>query len=172
MLSGNKASDFIRGTLLVRIKEDLMGFRIFNKADLEAAAYYHSRRYFLTLPGWMLRVNPDFHGKKPDLVIFQNNEVRAFLQFEFSLVTKQRRYFPTTAMDEKMTMLRNLVAMYKSKGVRGWLFGIYDTDESIFFPTTKDKDAQLTSWVPINVRELRDYSLWRKKWDEQKPLLF
>jgi hypothetical protein len=172
MLSGDNVSEFIRGTLLVKIKEDLTGLRIFNKADLLAAAYYHSRRYFLTLPGWMLRVNPDLQGKKPDLVVFQNNEPRAFLQFESSLVSKQYRYFPMMIFDEKMTLLRNVTSLYKNKGIRGWLFGIYDTDESIFFPTIKDKDVQFTFWIPVNVRELRDYALWRKKWDELKAQLF
>ena len=170
MVLGDKVTEFIRGTLQVRIKEDLMGNRIFNKADMLSSAYYHSRRYFLTMPGWILRVNPDFQGKKPDLAVFQNNEPKAFLQFEFSLVPKQSRYFPMMVYDEKVLMLKNLANQYK--GVKGWLFGVFDTDENIIFPTLRDKDAQLIIWIPINVRGLRDYAIWRKKWDELKPSLF
>ena len=167
---GDKVSEFIRGTLQVRIKDDLSGYRIFNKADLLGAAYYHSRRFFLTLPGWLLRVNPEIAGKKPDLAVFQNNQPKAFMQFEFSLVPKQTRYFPLTQFDEKIMGLKNLANQYK--GVKGWLFGVYDTDENILLPTLRDKDAQLLIWIPINVRELRDYAIWRKKWDELKPTLF
>jgi hypothetical protein len=172
MLTGDNVAEFIRGTLLIKIKEDLTGLRIFNKADLLAAAYYHCRRYFLTLPGCMVRVNPDLQGKKPDLAVFLNNEPLAFLQFEFSLVPKQFRYFPTMQLDEKMKLLRNVTVLYKNKGVKGWLYGVFDTDETVFYPTVKDKDAQLTIWLPVNVRELRDYTFWRKKWDELKPRLF
>jgi hypothetical protein len=170
MVLGDKVTEFIRGTLQVRIKEDLMGNRIFNKADLLSAAYYHCRRYFLTMPGWMLRVSPEIHGKKPDLAVFQNNEPKSFLQFEFSLAPKQSRYFPLMVYDEKVLMLKNLANRYK--GVKAWLFGVFDTDENILFPTLRDKDAQLIIWIPINVRGLRDYGIWRKKWDELKPTLF
>lgn len=172
MLAGDKTAEFIRGTLLIKIKEDLKGFRIYNKPDMLAVAYYHSRRFFLTLPGWVLRINPDLDGKKPDLVIFQNNEMRALLQFEFALAPKQYRYFPTMVFEEKATMLKNLLKLHKGKGVTGWLFGIYDTDEKIFYPTLIDKQAQSFFWVPINVHEFQDYSVWRKKWDELKGQLY
>ena len=167
---GDKVSEFIHGTLQVRIKEDVSGYRIFNKADLLGAAYYHSRRFFLTLPGWQLRVNPDIGGKKPDLAVFQNNQPKAFMHFECSLVPKQPRYFPMTLFNEKIIVLKNLANQFK--GVKGWLFGVYDTDDNILLPTLRDKDAQLLIWIPINVRELHGYAIWRKKWDELKPALF
>jgi len=172
MFSGDKVTEFTRGSLVVKIKEDLKGLRIFNKDDLKSIAYYHSRRFFLPLPGWILRVNPEFHGQKPDLAVLENYETRAILQFEFALAPQQYRYFPKVMFDERMVMLKNSVKLSKNKGTKAYLFGIYDTDESIFYPTIKDKDFQSTLWIPINVREFQDYSVWRKKWDEMKSHLF
>lgn len=173
MVSGHKDAEFIRNTLLVKIKDDLKGLRIFNKADMLAAAYYHSRRYFLTLPNWIIRVNPEIPGGKPDLAVFENNELRALLQLEFALAPKQFRYFPKLVFEDKAKMLKNLLSAQKNKKVSGWLFGIYDTDEAIFYPTLTDKSASgALFWLPINAREFVDYSVWRKKWDELKEKLF
>ncbi len=165
----DKATEFISGSLMVKIKEDLKNFRIFNKGDLLSVAYYHSRRFFLTLPGWQLRINPDLKGKKPDLVVLQNDEIQALLQFEFALVPKQFRYFPKVIFEEKAAMLKSLLAVYKDKKIKGWLFGIYDTDEAVFYPTLTDKTvASQLSFLSINVREFQDYAVWRKRWDELK----
>jgi hypothetical protein len=172
MVSGDKTQEFIRGTLLVKIKDDLKGWRIFNKADMLSVAYYHSRRFFLTLPNWALRVSPEITGK-PDLAVFESNELRAVLQFEFALVPKQFRYFPKMVFEDKAKMLKNLLSLLREKKVSGWLFGIYDTDEAVFYPTLTDKSkTSPLFWLPINVREFQDYPVWRKKWDELKEKLF
>lgn len=163
----SKIEEFVKGGLLVKIKDDLKGLRIFNKADLVSSAYFHSRRFLLAVPGLTLRIEPEIKNYKPDFAIFVNNEFRAVVQLEFALSRGQTGYFPREKLEANMKMLFGIVQNYTKKG-KGFLFGIYDSDEKWFYPTLQTEIV----WIPINIREFEDYKTFRPKWEELKAKLY
>jgi hypothetical protein len=174
---------FITGTLWLKLKEDVRDFRVFNREDLACAAYFHIRRVLLTQPGWSCRANPPLSHENqpplpaPDLALFSGGKLSALFQLEFHLAPGMTGGFPTAAMNERMTSLRRAVeeaeqprATSSGRAGRGYLVGVYDTEEEWFYPDQAVWDKQSCFWLPINCRTFADYSDWRLKWDRTARL--
>ena len=52
----------------------------------------------------------------------------------------------------------------KSTG-SAYLFGVFDTGESWFYPNETMWEKQSCFWVPIHCRQFPKYAEWRSKWD-------
>jgi hypothetical protein len=175
---------FITGTLWLKLKEDVRDFSVFNNRDLACSAYYHIRRVLLAQPGWSCRANPPLSHENqpplpsPDLALFSGTNLNALFQFEFHLSPDMNGGFPTAAMNERMASLRRAVegteqtrAANSGRVGRGYLIGVFDTEEEWFFPDQAAWDRQSCFWLPIDCRMFADYSEWRQKWDRLARLL-
>jgi len=170
---------FIAGTLWLKLKEDVRDLRVFNRRDLACAAYFHIRRRLLVQSGWSCRADlrpaPAENQplpSDPDLALFSGGKFQALFQLEFHVAPGTPGGFPTSQMNEKMSALRRTVAgaeqlraANSGMGGRGYLVGVYDTEEEWFYPDQAAWEAQSCFWLPVNCRTFADYSEWRQKWD-------
>jgi len=163
----NEVHNFMTGPLWLKLKTDVADFRLFNRHDLVAAAYFHIRRLLLVRPGWMCRVGLETAVGPADLVLSLHGHFQSLLQLEFLLHVNQPSYFPAEELDGRMERLRRILAVLeKDKPGRAYLFGVFDTTESWLFPNETMYEKQACSWVPINCREFPRHGEWRAKWDK------
>jgi hypothetical protein len=170
---------FITGTLWLKLKDDVCDFRVFNHRDLACAAYFHIRRLLLIQPGWSCRAGlhltpPENQSSlpDPDLALFSGGKFQALFQLGFHVTPGTPGGFPTSEMNGKMTALRRTVAgaeqlrtANSGKAGRGYLVGVYDTEEEWFYPDQAVREKQSCFWLPVNCRAFADYAEWRQKWD-------
>jgi hypothetical protein len=170
---------FITGTLWLKLKDDVRDLRVFNHRDLVCAAYFHIRRLLLIQPGWSCRAGlhltpPENQSPlpDPDLALFAGGKFHVLLQLESHIVPGTPGGFPTSQMNEKMTALRRTVAdaeqlrtATSGKAGRGYLIGVYDTEEEWFYPDQAVWEKQSCFWLPVNCRTFADYAEWHQKWE-------
>ncbi len=159
--------NFLTGPFWLKLKADVADMRVFNKQDLVAATYFHIRRLLLVRPGWMCRSALDTQTGQADLVLFLRDRFEGILQLECLLKTEVDNYFPADMLGQKMDRLRNILASFEKKNVgRAYLFGVFDTKESWFFPNESTWEKQSCFWVPINCQEFPRHDEWRQKWEK------
>ncbi|MEO0080486.1 MAG: hypothetical protein ABIK44_07410 [candidate division WOR-3 bacterium] len=157
---------FLTGKLWLRLKDDVRDLRVFSKPDLMAAAYFHIRRLLLILPGWSCRVSARLGADETDLVLSHNNSVRAVLLLEFLVRQREPDCFPTERLEESMTRLRRVVGAITGAGrCRGYLVGVFDSQEPWLFPEEAEPEKQTCFWLPVNCRDFPNYSEWRQSWE-------
>lgn len=156
-------NQFLTGQFLVKIKEDLLSFRIFSKEDLKAIAYYHARRYFLTLPNWLVRAGLNIKGRIIDLGIFHQSELKALIQCEFGIFLNQPNYFPEDKFNQSLKNLIETIGLL-NKQVVGYLLTIYEATTKYYLPSLPDKNFY--QWLAINVTELPEPQKWRKNFED------
>jgi hypothetical protein len=168
----------ITGTIWLKLKEDVRDFRVFNRQDLACAAYFHIRRLLLIQPGWSCRSNPPLTTgeRRPplhnsDLALFSDGKLQALFHLEFHLTPDMTGGFPTAVMNERMTALRQTVQNAEqsransSNGGRGYLVGVFDTEEEWFYPDQTVWERQSCFWLPVNCRTFADYADWHQRWE-------
>jgi hypothetical protein len=168
---------FVTTALWTRLKADINDLRIFNHRDLVNAAYFHVRRLLLVQPGWSCRAEVSFAGGPtspvPDLTVFHHDVFRAVLQLEFHLSPGRAAFFPAQKLNESMAQLRRTTMNLEqtrptgnqgSTG-RGYLVGVFETDEEWFYPDQTVWEKQSCFWLPVNCREMPEYAEWRPKWE-------
>jgi len=172
---------FIAGTLWLKLKEDVRDLRVFNRHDLACAAYFHIRRLLLIQAGWSCRADiasaPVANrlspiANSPDLALFSGGKFQALFQLEFHVTPGAPGGFPTSQMNEKMSALRRTVAGAEQvragnsgMGGRGYLVGVYDTEEEWFYPDQAVWETQSCFWLPINCHAFADYVEWHQRWE-------
>jgi len=173
---------FITSTLWLRLKDDVRDFRVFNRRDLICVAYFHVRRLLLVKSGWSCRADVPLLASErqpslpdPDLALFSDGKLRALVQLEFHLTPGMTGGFPTAAMNERMTFLRQAVAgagqsQAADQGGRGYLVAVYDAEEEWFYPDRTVWESQSCSWLPVNCRAFADYAEWHQRWERLAKL--
>lgn len=156
-------NQFLTGQFLVRIKEDLLAFRIFSKEDLKAIAYYHSRRYFLTLPNWLIRVGLNIKGRIIDLGIFHQSELKILIQCEWGISPNRSDYFPEDKFNQSLKNLIETIELLNKK-VIGYLLTIYESTTKYYLPLLTDKNFY--QWLAINIADFPESQKWRKNFEE------
>ena len=171
---------FITGTLWLKLKDDVRDLRVFNHGDLVCAAYFHVRRLLLIQPGWSCRADIAFApvasrqspiANSSDLALLSGGKLQALFRLEFHVTPGAPGGFPTSQMNEKMAALRRTVADAEqvrtaNSGMgRGYLVGVYDTEEEWFYPDQAVWEKQSCFWLPVNCRAFADYAEWRQKWE-------
>ncbi len=170
---------FITGALWLKLKDDARDLRVFNRHDLVCAAYFHVRRLLLIQPGWACRA--DLHLTppenqpplpNPDLALFSGGKFQALFQLEFHVTPGAPGGFPTSELSDKMAALRRTVAGAEQlrtanpgRAGRGYLVGIYDSEEEWFYPDQAVWEKQSCFWLPVNCHAFADYAEWRQKWE-------
>lgn len=156
-------NQFLTGKFLVKIKEDLASFRIFSKEDLKAIAYYHARRYFLTLPNWLVRTGLNIKGRIIDLGIFHQSELKALIQCEWGIFLNQPNYFPEDKFNQSLKNLIETIALL-NKQVIGYLLTIYESTTKYYLPLSPNK--KFYQWLAINTTEFPEPQKWRKNFED------
>ncbi|MCX7836401.1 MAG: hypothetical protein N2323_00375 [candidate division WOR-3 bacterium] len=156
-------NSFLTGQFLIKIKEDLFSFRIFSKEDLKAIAYYHTRRYFLTLPNWLVRMGLNIKGRIIDLGIFYQSEIKALVQCEFGIFLNQPNYFPEDKFNQSLKNLIETIELLNKQAV-GYLLTIYESTNKYYLPSLPDKNFY--QWLAINVAEFSEPQKWRKNFED------
>ena len=163
--------NFLIGPLVVKLRKEIEGFRVFNHADLVANAYHLLMKFIGTQPGWHVRLTPRWGEKDPDLVIFQDFKVKAIAQFIFALKPGIAAFLPTQEIEENITWLKDVVNQRAPDGQgRGYIVPAYDFDQKWFVPQTQEK--QHVFILPVSCQDVALHHIWRPKWDEQKKHLF
>jgi len=169
---------FVTTTLYAALKHDVQDLRVFNRSDLVHAAYFHVRRLLLVQPGWTCRaqVAPgDPHTElAPDLVIFRHGVFQVALQLELHIAPDRPDSFPAEQMNERMSTLRQTVinleatrpAGTSGSAGRGYLIGVFDTDDTWFYPDQAIWEKQSCFWLPVNCREFTPYDEWLDHWQK------
>ncbi|MEO0087298.1 MAG: hypothetical protein ABIK77_02340 [candidate division WOR-3 bacterium] len=156
-------NQFLTGQFLVKIKEDLLSFRLFSKEDLKVIAYYHARRYFLTLPHWLVRAGLNIKGKIIDLGVFYQGEIKALIQCEWGIFLNQPNYFPEDKFNQSLRNLIDTIELLNKKVV-GYLLTIYESTTKYYLPFLSEKNFY--QWLAINIAEFPDPQKWRRSFEE------
>jgi hypothetical protein len=163
--------NFMVGPMVVKLRKEVESFRIFNQADLVPNAYLLLMRFIGNMPGWHIRCSPRFGVKNPDIVIFQDYEIRAICQFIFGLTTEKQSYLPNLDIEESIGWMKELLEQRAPKGAaRAYIVSVHDYGQKWFVPQTQEK--QYIFILPVNCFDIPLHHTWRPKWDEQKKRLF
>ncbi len=156
-------NQFLTGQFLVKIKEDLLSFRLFSKEDLKVIAYYHARRYFLTLPHWLVRAGLNIKGKIVDLGVFYQGEVKALIQCEWGIFLNQPNYFPEDKFNQSLSNLIETIELLNRKAM-GYLLTVYESTTKYYLPLLPEKNFY--QWLSINITEFPEHQKWRKNFED------
>ena len=170
---------FVTGTIWLKLKEDVRDLRVFNHRDLVCAAYFHVRRLLLIQPGWSCRAGMELTPPEnqpplpdPDLALFSGGKFQALFQFGFHVMPGAPGGFPTSDLNEKMAALRRTVAGAEQlrtanpgRAGRGYLVGVYDSEEEWFYPDQAVWEKQSCFWLPVNCHAFADHAEWHQKWE-------
>lgn len=163
--------NFMVGPLVVKLRKDVEDFRVFNQADLATNAYLLLMKFIGSMPDWHVRCSPRFGVRNPDIVIFQNYEIRAIIQFVFGLTTEKQSYLPTADIEDNIAWLKELLEQRAPQGAaRAYIPTVFDYDQKWFVPQTHEK--QYIFILPVNCFDVPLHHNWRPKWDELKHKLF
>ena len=158
---------FITGPLWLKLKEDILGLRVLSQADFFAAASFHIRRLMLTRAGWSCHALCPTGRFVPELILFHRDEFQALLRFEVALRPGSAVRFPASRLGELLTSLRHRLADWEAKRTgAAYLFGLFDSDETWFYPDEAMWEKQSCFWVPTNCYEFPSYSDWRSHFDK------
>ncbi|MEO0097070.1 MAG: hypothetical protein ABIK78_03120 [candidate division WOR-3 bacterium] len=156
-------NQFLTGQFLVKIKEDLLSLRIFSKEDLKVITYYHARRYFLTLPNWLVRAGINIKGRIIDLGVFYQSELKALIQCEWGIFLNQPNYFPEDKFNQSLRNLIETIELLNKKPV-GYLLTVYESTTKYYLPLLPEKNFY--QWLAINITEFSEYQKWRKNFED------
>jgi hypothetical protein len=163
--------NFMVGPLVVKLRKEVEDFRVFNQADLVPNAYLLLMKFIGGMPGWHIRCSPRFGVRNPDIVIFQNYEIRAVIQLVFGMTTEKQSYLPTADIEDNIAWLKELLEQRAPKGAaRAYIATVFDYDQKWFVPQTQEK--QYIFILPVNCFDVALHHNWRSKWDELKRRLF
>jgi len=155
----------ITGTVLLKLKADLQALRVCSRPDLVACTYFHIRRYMLIQPGWACRLSLDTPAGPADLALYHERRFRALLQLEFQLAADAGDYFPASLMEKRINAMRRVLnALEGNHPGRAYLIGVFSSAERWLYPDEADLARQTCFWLPLNCRDLPDYSEWRSHW--------
>lgn len=161
--------NFLIAPLVVKLRKETESLRIFNQQDLIANAYLLINKFIGNMPDWHIRCSPRFGIRNPDLVIFQNYNIRAVCQFVFGLTTERESFLPTDEIEENVTWLKELLSQRAPEG-QAYVVILYDYEQRWFVPEVQEK--QTIFIVPANCQDIPLHHIWRPKWDELKKHLF
>jgi hypothetical protein len=163
--------NFLIGPLVVKLRKEAEDLRIFNHADMCATAYLLTNKFVGSMPGWNVRCQPRFGVRNPDIVIFQNYEVRAVCQFVFGLTTEKTSHLPVPEIEDNIGWLKEVLDQRAPKGAgRGYILALFDYDQRWFVPQAQEKhNIYIAS---VNCQDIPLHHVWRPKWDEAKKRLF
>uniref|UniRef100_A0A7V4E469 Uncharacterized protein n=1 Tax=candidate division WOR-3 bacterium TaxID=2052148 RepID=A0A7V4E469_UNCW3 len=156
-------NQFLTGQFIVKIKEDIFSLRVFSKEDLKAIAYYHARRYFLTLPHWLVRCGLNIKNRIIDIGIFYQSELKALVQCEFGISPNQTDFFPEECFNQSLKNLIEVINLL-NKEIYGYILTVYESSTKYFLPLLPEKGFY--HWLTINIKELPDPQRWRRNYEE------
>lgn len=156
-------NQFLTGQFLVKTKEDLLSLRIFSKEDLKVITYYHARRYFLTLPNWLVRAGINIKGRIIDLGVFYQSELKALIQCEWGIFLNQPNCFPEDKFNQSLRNLIETIELLNKKPV-GYLLTVYESTTKYYLPLLPEKNFY--QWLAINISEFSEYQKWRKNFED------
>lgn len=167
-----RVTGFIEGTLVPKLRRDIEDLRVFNRRDMQAAAYHHLLKFVGMMPGWSIRCEPEAGARRPDLAVVHNQELVALLLFGMEVLPGQDNYFPMSKLDEQMNHLRESVSQLGKGKAKGYYLVAFDTTDAWYYPSAKMMERQSCFLLPLNIREVHNHKDWRAKWDKLKQSPF
>lgn len=159
---------FATTTLYAAIQHDVHDLRVFSRLDLVNACYFHVRRLLLIQPGWSCRAL----AGPVDLAVYRRQVFLAAFRFDFHLSPGSPGTLPADDINKTMTDLRRAVidrertrpAGESGSAGRGYLFGVFDSEESWLYPDEPIWQKQSIFWLPVNCREFAEHDEWLARW--------
>ena len=149
------------------IIDDLVNYKIFSEADLQAIIYYHLRYFLKEDSQWLVRCEPTLtNWLKPDIYVTYRNQAVFITELVFHIRDHQIEFPYNRLYDnhKKLKRIKKLKAYANLKDL--CLFAVYDAKA--------EKEQRMLKYLPckesyysqvfINVHHFNKYHTWKPNW--------
>jgi hypothetical protein len=172
MFDAGQFNGFVKNELDDLLSSDIWNYDVFNESDLHSAAYYYIRTYFQKRGGdrMFVRCEPQMHGKKPDIVVF--DQTRPAYVLELKMFVEQE-VIDETKIDQDLGKLNEFIS--KIESIKwGFFLLVYDSDDDFGISDQRLRRLGLRniSVMSVNMRrkegtgrKRHGYDDWRAEFD-------